>query len=104
MKCNKDQYVGKVEKQGTNKRVNKHRNDVHRADALAIDRHFAASDHDFNRDFKIIVIEEITSKHLSKEQIRNTLLRREDFWITKLKTLEPAGFNDKVNFPAKVSH
>jgi hypothetical protein len=104
MKCNKDQYVGKVEKQGTNKRVNKHRNDVHRADALAIDRHFAASDHDFNRDFKIIVIEEITSKHLSKEQIRNTLLRREDFWITKLKTLEPAGFNDKLNFPAEISH
>ena len=104
MKCNREQYVGKVEKQGTNKRVNKHRNDVHRADSLGIDRHFAANDHDFNRDFRIIVIEEITNKHLTKEQTRNTLLRREDFWIKKLNTLEPAGFNDKLNFPAEISY
>ena len=104
MKCNKEQYVGKVEKQGTNKRVNKHRNDVHRPDALAIDRHFTDGNHDFNRDFRIIVIEEITNKHLTKEQTRNTLLHREDFWINKLKTLEPAGFNDKLNFPAEISH
>ena len=99
MKCNKEQYVGKVEVQGTNKRVNKHRNDVHRADSLSVDRHFADNEHDFNRDFRIIVIEEITNKHLTKEQTRNLLLLREDFWIKKLGTLEPAGFNDKLNFP-----
>ena len=103
MKCNKEQYVGKVEAQGTNKRVNKHRNDVNRPDGLSIDQHFADGEHDFNRDFRIIVIEEITSRHLTKEQTRNTLLRREDFWIKKLKTLEPAGFNDKLNFPTQIT-
>ena len=82
-----------------NKRTNKHRNDVTRADSIAIDRHFNRSDHDFNRDFRVIVIEEITKKNLTKDQMRNLLLHREDFWISKLKTLEPNGFNEKLNFP-----
>ena len=99
MKCNAKQYIGKVEIQGTNKRVNKHRNDINRADAISIDRHFGEDGHDFNRDFRIIVIEEIANKSLTKEQTRDLLLRREDFWISKLNTLEPAGFNDKLNFP-----
>ena len=101
LKCNRKQYVGKVEAQGTNKRVNKHRNDVKRPDAIEVDKHFNQEGHDFNRDFRIIVIEEITKKNLTKEQMRNILLRREDFWILKLKTLEPNGFNDKLNFPAE---
>ena len=99
LKCNTKQYVGKVESQGTNKRVNKHRNDVHRPDAIAVDKHFCQPGHDFNRDFRIIVIEEVTKKNLTKEQMREILLRREDFWILKLRTLEPLGFNKKLNFP-----
>ena len=99
VKCNLEQYVGKVESQGTNRRVNKHRNDVTRPDSIAIDQHFNQNDHDFNRDFRLIVIEEITQKNLTKEQLRNLLLHREDFWITKLDTLQPNGFNDKLNFP-----
>ena len=51
LKCNKEQYVGKVEVQGTNRRVNKHRNDVKKSYSIAIDRHFDQPDHDFNRDF-----------------------------------------------------
>ena len=99
IKCSSKQYVGKVEIQGANKRVNKHRNDVHRPDAISIDKHFREPGHDFNRDFRIIVIEEISKKDLTKEQTRTLLLKREDFWIQKLGTLEPAGFNDKLNFP-----
>ena len=99
IKCNEEQYVGKLESQGTNRRVNKHRNDVGRPDSIAIDRHFAQPGHDFNKDFRIIVIEEVSSKNLTKEQTRNLLLKREDFWITKLDTLHPRGFNDRLNFP-----
>ena len=55
--------------------------------------------HNFDRDFKLIVIEEIDDRNMTKEQIRQTLLRREDFWIVKLNTLEPHGFNDRLNFP-----
>ena len=47
----------------------------------------------------MIVIEEIADKNKTREQVRNTLLKREDFWIKKLETLEPNGFNDKLNFP-----
>ena len=101
MKCNAHQYVGKVEAQGANKRVNKHRNDVRRPDGLAIDRHFDQPDHDFNRDFRLIIIEEISKRNLTKEQMRELLLKREDFWILKLGTLEPNGFNDKLNFPSE---
>ena len=99
IKCNQEQYVGKVEAQGMNRRTNKHRNDVTRPDSIAIDRHFNQKDHDFNRDFRVIVIEEITKKNLTKDQMRDLLLHREDFWINKLKTLEPNGFNEKLNFP-----
>ena len=103
LKCNEEQYVGKVESQGTNRRVNKHRNDVTRPDAISIDRHFNQPGHSFNRDFRIVVIEEITKKNLTTEQMRNLLLKREDFWIQKLGTLHPRGFNDKLNLPTETT-
>ena len=74
LKCNKEQYVGKVETQGTNRRVNKHRNDVNKPDSIAIDCHFNQPGHDFNRDFRIIVIEEVTKKNMTKDQMRELLL------------------------------
>lgn len=101
LKCNDRQYVGKVETQGANKRVNKHRNDVNREDSIAIDHHFQEPGHDFNRDFRLIIIEEITKRNLTKDQMRELLQKREDFWILKLGTLEPRGFNDKLNYPAE---
>ena len=99
IKCNDGQYVGKVETQGTSLRINKHRNDAKRDDSIGIDRHFLQPGHDFDRDFRLIVIEEITNRNLTKEQTRTALLRREDFWIKKLGTLEPNGYNDRLNFP-----
>ena len=99
IKCNKKQYIGKVETQGANKRINKHRNDAKRTDSIGIDRHFLEPGHSFDRDFRMIVIEEIVQKNMTKEQTRLTLLRREDFWIKQLNTLEPNGYNDRLNFP-----
>ena len=99
IKCNEKQYVGKVEMQGANKRINKHRNDAKRSDSIGIDKHFLEPGHNFDRDFRMIVIEEISSRNMTKEQTRQTLLRREDFWIKQLDTLEPNGFNDRLNFP-----
>lgn len=99
MKCNRKQYVGKVEIQGTNKRINKHRNDAKKRDSIPIDKHFLEPGHKFDDDFKLIVIEEIEDRNMTKDQIRYTLLKREDFWIRKLNTLEPHGFNERLNFP-----
>ena len=100
-KCNTKQYVGKVESQAINGRINKHRNDAKKTDSIGIDKHFLEPGHVFDRDFKLIVIEEIAQRNMTKEQIRHTLLKREDFWISKLGTLEPQGFNDRLNFPAQ---
>ena len=99
-KCNREQYVGKLESQQANRRINKHRNDVKRDDAIAIDKHFREPGHTFD-DFRIIIIEEIADKTMTKEQARHTLLRREDFWIKTLGTLEPHGYNDKLNYPSQ---
>ena len=99
-KCNHKPYVGKVESQGTNKRINKHRSDAKKPDSIPVDKHFLLPDHDFDRDFKLIIIEAVGNPNMTKEQTRETLLRREDFWIKKLKTLEPNGFNVSLNFPS----
>ena len=93
------QYVGKLEAQQANRRINKHRNDSKREESIAIDQHFRSPGHSFD-DFRIIVIEEINDNTMTKEQIRHALLRREDFWIKALGTLEPQGFNEKLNFPS----
>ena len=67
-----------------------------------IDQHFRSAGHSFDQDFRIIVIEEIEKHHTTtKDQIRHALLRREDFWVKTLGTLEPLGFNEKLNFPTQ---
>ena len=82
-----------------NRRINTHRSDAKKPDSIPVDKHFLEPGHDFNRDFKLIIIEAIGNPNMTKEQTRETLLRREDFWIKKLGTLEPHGFNDRLNFP-----
>lgn len=98
-KCNNKQYVGKCETQGMNRRLNTHRNDAKKNDSIPVDKHFLLPDHNFDRDFKLILIESIGDVNMTKDQIRETLLRREDFWIRKLGTLEPHGFNVGLNHP-----
>ena len=97
-KCNDKQYVGNVEQQKVHRQINKHRNDSKKEGTIAIDQHFCLPNHTFN-DFRMIVIEEISNQNMTKDQIRRILLKREDFWITKLQTLEPHGFNGKLNCP-----
>ena len=82
------------------KRINTHRSDAKKQDSIPIDRHFLLPDHHFDRDFKLTIIEEVTKLDLPKEQIRELLLRREDFWILKLDTLHPKGFNEQLNHPS----
>ena len=59
--------------------INKHRDDVKRTEGIPIDRHFDQTDLDLNRDFQIIIIEQIRKKNLTKEQRPTILLKREDF-------------------------
>ena len=90
------QYVGKSE-WAMNIRINKHRNDVLREDAINVCQHFKQPSHNFNRDAKITIIEELKKKDKSLKEMRKILEDREDFWIIKLKTLHPQGFNMELN-------
>ena len=76
-----------------------HRNDVRREDAIQAIKHFRQSDHHFNSDAKFTLLEQINDLNKSKEKIRRILENGEDFWILKLKTLQPHGLNERLNHP-----
>ena len=95
IKC-KIQYVGKCE-WGMNVRNNKHRHDVHQPDGLHACKHFNQPTHDYNRDAKFTIIEEIKNKNRPTLEMRKILEGREDFWIKTLRTLHPDGFNMELN-------
>ena len=91
------QYVGKSE-WPMNIRLNKHRNDVFREEAIEVCQHFKQVSHDFNKNAKITIIEELKQhNNKSLKQKRSILEEREDFWIKRLKTLHPNGFNKELN-------
>ena len=98
--CNNKPYIGKSEPP-SNLRTNNHRSDAKRPDSIMIDKHFFETPgHDFEKHAKIILIEQLTnSSHMTKEEITLNLERREDFWMLKLNTLIPDGFNVSLNHP-----
>ena len=100
IKCKK-QYVGKSE-WPFNIRLNNHRKDSKRVDAIPAIRHFNQSGHNFQRDVKFTVIEQIKNLNKEKQDKRKILENKEDFWILKLKTLQPNGLNDKLNHPQEI--
>lgn len=100
MECKrcKVQYIGKCEST-FNVRLNNHRKDaLHPTNStIPASKHFSNQSHNFNRDAKFIIIETITDKSKTKEEKQQILLRRENFWIKKLKTLIPNGLNHELN-------
>ena len=78
-------FIGKVETD-FNLRLNNHRKNVYKADAIPASRHFAMKDHIFDRDASFIIIEQICKSTLSRETKKNVLKQRENFWMLKLET------------------
>ena len=67
---------------------------------FGLDRHFNCPNHDFNRDAKFTVIEELkNTDSFDKEKVKYILEKREDFWMIKLKTIHPDGLNDGLYHP-----
>ena len=95
-KCN-IQYVGKTENP-FNIRLNNHRHGANHPteDTIPAAKHFSVN-HEFNRDAKFTIIEQIKDNSKTQEEKRSILLRRENFWIIKLKTLTPLGLNQELN-------
>ena len=96
MQCRKCsiQYVGKTETP-FNHRLNNHRNNAYRPkqDTIPACRHFTENNHDFNRDAKFTLIEQIHDTTKTHSQRQKIIIERENFWITELKTLAPYGLN-----------
>ena len=97
-KCGHKAYVGKSEIP-MNERINGHRSDAKRTDKLEVDTHFLEPGHNFDRDAKFTIIEQVTKKNLTRTQMTNFLMKREDFWMQKLQTIKSNGFNTGLNFP-----
>ena len=85
MECTiyKRQYVRKS-KWPMNIQINKHRNDVFRIDGLDCDKHFKDTGHDFDKNAKFTIIEELKDKSKSPLAMRKLLKQQEDAWIIKL--------------------
>ena len=90
--------------------MNNHRKDVNRQNAPLVDQHFKSPGHNFNQHFKLpghnfnqhakfILTERLDNTSIDKDLATLTLKKREVFWILRLKTLQPDGFNAELNFP-----
>ena len=86
------QYVSKSET-SFNIRLNNHRKD---SKHLAC-KYFQNSNHNFQRDAKFTLIEQITKSFTTTEQLRLLLKKQENSWILKLKTLYTGGLNQELN-------
>ena len=97
--CNFKPYIGKSET-ASNLRTNNHRTDAKKEDSIAVDKHFSSPGHNFTTHAKITLIEKLeNTTHMTEQQITTILERREDFWMLKLDTITPQGFNQALNFP-----
>ena len=94
-KC-KIQYVGKAETEFII-RLNNHRKDVWKPDAIPASCHFSGKGHNFNTHAKFILTEQICHIDIDKEKNKERLKLRENFWILTLETLTPKGLNQELN-------
>ena len=92
----KIQYVGKA-KTEFNIRLNNHRKDEWKPDAITASRHFSGKSHNFNTHATFILIEQIRHVDIDTEEIKERLKQREKFWILTLETLTPKVLNQELN-------
>ena len=93
--CNK-QYVGKAET-SFNIKLNNHREDMKKVDAIMACKHFQQESHNFNKHAKFTIIDQLTNTSKSNKTLLQRLIEREKFWILKLDTLYPKGFDMEIS-------
>ena len=100
MECTKRrlQYIGKSETQ-LNIRIDNHRKDSTKINTILACQHFNNPSHNFTQDAKFIIIEQLKKIDCDKDEPRQRLETREDFWIRTLQTLRPQGLNQGLNHP-----
>ena len=76
--CKNSQYVGKSEPPA-NLRINTHRFDVKSPKGGRFDKHFNLPGHDYNRNDRYILIEQVKQNEMSKKTIQQFLEERDDY-------------------------
>ena len=76
-----------------NERLYNHRKDTRITKSIPYDEHFRLTGHDLTKHAKFIIIEAL-DKTTDTITDRKILKKREDYWISRLKTHAPNGFND----------
>ena len=95
--CTKSQYIGKSEPP-VHLRINTHRRDVKGPNGGRFDKHFNEPGHEYNKNARYIIIEQVYRQNkMKKMDIRKLLEDREDFWMQQLETIVPKGMNDHLN-------
>ena len=83
--CQQSQYVGET-KNTLKTRFYQHRSHINKNTDTLVTKHFNQTDHSIH-NMKCVAVEKV---HSDKREDR---LRREAFWIQKLKTVVPCGLN-----------
>ena len=65
-------------------RLNNHRQDVKKVDAIIACKHFQQESNNLNKHAKFTFINQLTNTSKSKETFTQLLIKSEDFWILKL--------------------
>ena len=79
-------------------RVNNHRKDIKKTNAIETCKHLNNSEHTFSKHGTFIVIEQLRNINTTPTKtLKLRLKERENFWIKKLKTLTPYGLNQELN-------
>ena len=92
------QYVGKSDT-AFNIRLNNHGNHIKRGfSGCELTEHFLHNfrTHNFDRDTKITIIEDIKQHEMHIERKKEIPRTREVFWQKKLMTLQPNGLNKRM--------
>ena len=79
--------------------MNNHRKDVNKQSTPLVNQHFKLPGLNFNQYSKFILIEQLDNINIDEDLATLRLKKREDFWLLRLKILQPDGFNAELNFP-----
>ena len=90
------QDVGKAET-AVNLRLNNHEKGTKKLKSILTCKQFQEKGQNFNKHAKFIIIGKLENLHSSKEELREMIVIRENFWIQKLKTLVPFGLNQELS-------
>ena len=93
--CTNYQYVGKFET-AWSVRLYNHRKDAKKEKSIPYDEHFRKPGHNFAEHARFIIIEALT-KPVNTEADRKRLKEQEDYWMSRLNTHTPNGFNEQYN-------